>query len=66
MMRRDGFYFDLPEALIAQRPAAQRSDSRLLVLEGDAIRHCRFNAIVELLAPKDLLVVNDTRVIKRA
>ena len=64
MMRRRDFHFDLPEALIAQQPAAQRSNSRLLVLEGDAIRHCRFNAIVDLLAPEDLLVVNDTRVIK--
>lgn len=64
MIRRGDFHYELPDALIAQQPAARRSDSRLLVLEGDAIRHCRFNAIVDLLTPDDLLVVNDTRVVK--
>ena len=64
MIARRDFHFDLPRALIAQQPLTRRSDSRLLVLAGDAVRHCRFDAIVDLLTPEDLLVVNDTRVIK--
>ncbi len=63
-MRRSDFNFHLPDALIARHPAPQRSASRLLVLAGDAIQHHRFDALVDLLAPDDLLVVNDTRVIK--
>ena len=58
------FDFPLPKSLIAQRPASERSASRLLVLKGDAIRHCRFDAVCGLLAKGDLLVVNDTRVVK--
>ena len=64
MIDRRDFHFDLPNALIAQQPLARRSASRLLVLEGQAVRHCRFEAIVDLLSPEDLLVVNDTRVVK--
>ena len=63
-MRRTDFHFDLPPALIAQRPAATRTGSRLLELKGDSLRHHRFNAVVDLLHADDLLVVNDTRVIK--
>ena len=63
-MRRTDFRFDLPESLIAQRPLESRSASRLLSLAGDSIRHCRFNALADLLGPDDLLVVNDSRVIK--
>lgn len=58
------FDFPLPKSLIAQRPAPERSGSRLLVLEGDSIRHCRFDAVRGLLGKDDLLVVNDTRVVK--
>ena len=58
------FDFALPPELIAQRPAGARADSRLLVLGGDAITHRRFDAIADLLVAGDLLVVNDTRVIK--
>src|SRR5687768_10177213 len=58
------FDFPLPEELIAQEPALERGQSRLLVLSRDsgAITHQRFPAIVELLQPGDLLVLNDTRV----
>ena len=64
-MRVDQFYYDLPEGLIANEPARQRTDSRLLVLDGDTgeLQHCRFSAVAELLEPGDLLVMNDTRVI---
>lgn len=63
-MRRSDFRFDLPESLIAQRPLDERSASRLLVLAGDSVRHCQFDGLLDLLDPDDLLVVNDSRVIK--
>jgi S-adenosylmethionine:tRNA ribosyltransferase-isomerase len=58
------FDFELPEALIAQEPPAERGQSRLLLLNRDtgAIRHEHFSAIADLLQPGDLLVLNDTRV----
>ena len=63
-MQRADFRFELPRELIAQRPAADRAGSRLLELSGDEVRHRRFEAVVDLLDAEDLLVVNDTRVIK--
>ena len=63
-MRRTDFRFDLPESLIAQRPLESRSASRLLALAGDSVRHCQFEDLADLLGPDDLLVVNDSRVIK--
>ena len=63
-MRRTDFRFDLPQSLIAQRPLDERSASRLLVLAGDSVRHCRFDDLPDLLGPDDLVVVNDSRVIK--
>ena len=64
-LRKTDFHYHLPSSLIAQEPPAQRSDSRLLTLASDGtIEHRRFTAIVDLLRAGDLLVVNDTRVIK--
>ena len=64
-LRKTDFHYHLPSSLIAQAPPAQRSDSRLLTLTGaGTIEHRRFTAIVDLLRAGDLLVVNDTRVIK--
>jgi S-adenosylmethionine:tRNA ribosyltransferase-isomerase len=60
----DDFDFDLPPALIAQHPAAQRSGSRLLDGTGALPADHRFTDLPGLLAPGDLLVFNDTRVIK--
>jgi S-adenosylmethionine:tRNA ribosyltransferase-isomerase len=59
------FHFDLPPELIAQKPAAQRSASRLLTLDGRDGTYAdrRFNDLPLLLQPEDLLVFNDTRVI---
>ena len=64
-MRRADFHFDLPPELIAQRPAATRSASRMLVLDGAAgVRQdLRFGDFPGLLDERDLLVFNDTRVI---
>lgn len=59
----DDFDYDLPEDRIAQDPAP-RGASRLLVVDaGGEERHRRVGDLPELLAPGDLLVVNDTRVI---
>jgi S-adenosylmethionine:tRNA ribosyltransferase-isomerase len=58
------FDFDLPQSLIAQHPLVQRSASRLLQLDGDALVDRQFADIVALLTPGDLLVFNDTRVLK--
>lgn len=59
------FEYDLPVELIAQRPAEKRELSRLLVLDRGTgnIRHEIFTAIVEHLAPGDLLVANRSKVI---
>lgn len=58
------FDFDLPPELIAQSPLAQRSASRLLQVDGATLTDRRFADVVDLLAPGDLLVFNDTRVLK--
>ena len=63
-MRRSDFSYRLPKHLIARTPLPGRTDSRLLELNGDAVVHRSFGEIVGLLRPDDLLVVNDTRVIK--
>ncbi len=75
-MQRSDFAYDLPPELIAQEPLAERSASRLLVLEPDAqaisgapgcegsfVRDACMRELPELLAPGDLLVFNDTKVV---
>jgi S-adenosylmethionine:tRNA ribosyltransferase-isomerase len=57
------FDYELPDELIAQYPAAERRGSRLLEL-GDCIKDRVFSEFPDLLRPDDLLVFNDTRVIK--
>jgi S-adenosylmethionine:tRNA ribosyltransferase-isomerase len=58
------FDFDLPEGLIATRPASPRGTSRLLVAEGDAgIADRSFGDLLAYLRPGDRLVLNDTLVI---
>jgi S-adenosylmethionine:tRNA ribosyltransferase-isomerase len=57
--------YELPQELIAQRPAERRDESRLLVYDratGD-VRHRRFSELPDQLAPGELVVVNETRVI---
>ena len=58
------FDFDLPQDLIAQFPLPERSASRLLEVADDRLVDRRFADIVDLLAPGDLLVFNNTRVLK--
>ena len=64
-MKRQDFYFDLPEELIAQDPLEDRSSSRLLVLDKKtgATSHHIFREIKDYLKPGDCLVINDTKVI---
>ena len=64
-LRRADFHFDLPPELIAQAPAAQRSASRLLLVDGERglWRDGAFADLGAQLAPGDLLVRNDTRVL---
>ncbi|GAB4383485.1 tRNA preQ1(34) S-adenosylmethionine ribosyltransferase-isomerase QueA [Albidovulum sp.] len=62
-MKLSDFDFDLPESLIATRPARPRTAARLLVAEGDAIRDLHVRDLVTLLRPGDRLILNDTRVI---
>ena len=61
-MRVDLFDFDLPPALIADRPAVPRDSARLLEV-GDTLRDRIVRDLPTLLRPGDLLVFNDTRVI---
>ncbi|HTN66984.1 MAG TPA: tRNA preQ1(34) S-adenosylmethionine ribosyltransferase-isomerase QueA [Burkholderiaceae bacterium] len=58
------FDFTLPPQLIAQTPLAERSASRLLQLDGEALIDRSFVDIVDLMHAGDLLVFNDTRVLK--
>ena len=62
-MKLSDFDFDLPEGLIATRPAKPRSSARLLLAEGDRISDRRVTDLVEILRPGDRLVLNDTKVI---
>jgi S-adenosylmethionine:tRNA ribosyltransferase-isomerase len=57
--------YNLPKHLIAQAPAAERDQSRLLVYDRKEkiIRHTQFNHIMDYFMPDDLLIVNNTRVI---
>ncbi|MEO0559208.1 MAG: tRNA preQ1(34) S-adenosylmethionine ribosyltransferase-isomerase QueA [Bacteroidota bacterium] len=58
--------FDLPEGLIAQRPAERRDGSRMLVLhrETGEIEDRVFSDIVDYIQPADAVVVNNTRVVR--
>ena len=62
-MKLSDFDFELPEALIATRPARPRTAARLLLAEGDAIRDLHVRDLVDVFRPGDLLVLNNTRVI---
>ncbi|HEV3145536.1 MAG TPA: tRNA preQ1(34) S-adenosylmethionine ribosyltransferase-isomerase QueA [Gemmataceae bacterium] len=59
------FDYDLPPALIAQRPSGQRDQSRLLRIQraSSRISHHVFRDLPELLRPGDLLILNNTKVL---
>src|ERR1700680_3957257 len=58
------YEYELPAQTIAQRPAARRDESRLLVLHGDTIEHASFSDLPSYIRPGDLLVANDARVLR--
>ena len=62
-MKLSDFDFELPDDLIATRPASPRSSARLLVAEGDVIHDGTVTDLVDWLQPGDRLVLNDTKVI---
>jgi len=62
-MKLDDFDFDLPEGLIATRPARPRTAAKLLLAEGDRIRDLHVADLVDLFRPGDRLVLNNTKVI---
>lgn len=62
-MKLSDFDFDLPEGLIATRPARPRSAARLLHAEGGALADRVVADLPDILRPGDLLVLNDTKVI---
>ncbi len=64
-MKKEDFYFHLPEELIAQTPILDRSSSRLLALNKitGEIKHNQFKNITDYLNKGDCLVINDTKVI---
>jgi S-adenosylmethionine:tRNA ribosyltransferase-isomerase len=64
-MKTSDLDYELPPELIAQQPAANRDESRLLVVSrgGGQPRHRRFRDLPEELPPRTLVVVNDTRVV---
>ncbi len=62
--RTDDFTFELPQHLIAQHPPEQRGASRLLHIKEDGCEHRMFAELPGLLRDHDLLIMNNTRVIK--
>jgi S-adenosylmethionine:tRNA ribosyltransferase-isomerase len=64
--RTSDFDFDLPQSQIAQRPLERRDASRLMVVDraSGTIAHRTFSDIAELIDPRDVLVVNRTRVFR--
>ncbi len=62
-MKLSDFDFDLPEALIATRPAKPRPSARLLLAEGGAVRDLHVSDLTNVFRAGDRLVLNNTRVI---
>ncbi len=63
-MRTDDFDFILPERLIAQHPPAQRGASRLLQVRKTGLKDSQFADLHGLVREHDVLILNDTRVLK--
>jgi S-adenosylmethionine:tRNA ribosyltransferase-isomerase len=62
-MQLTDFDFDLPDGLIATRPAVPRTSAKLLVATPDSIRDARVSDLPSFFRPGDRLVLNDTKVI---
>lgn len=64
MLTLDDFDYQLPGELIAQHPPATRTSSRLLEVSKETLVDRKFSELPQLISPGDLLVFNDTRVIR--
>lgn len=64
-MQRQDFAYELPDELIAREPAAERTGSRLLCLDGlsGEVQHSQFSCLIDHLKAGDVMVFNDTKVI---
>ena len=62
-MKLSDFDFDLPERLIATRPARPRSSARLLLAQGSQVADRIVSELPDILRPGDRLILNDTKVI---
>jgi len=63
-MKLSDFDFDLPLELIAQHPAEKRDNSNLLIATQNIVQQTKFYNIIDYLLPGDLIVFNDSKVIK--
>ena len=65
-MKTSDFWYELPEALIAQTPVTPRDHSRMMVYDraGKSVRHLHFYDLPQFLRPGDALVINQTKVIR--
>lgn len=63
-MNLEDFKYALSKELIAQRPASPRTHSRLMILKEGKIVHERFYDIINYLEKDDVLVINETKVLK--
>ncbi|MDA0793127.1 MAG: tRNA preQ1(34) S-adenosylmethionine ribosyltransferase-isomerase QueA [Bacteroidetes bacterium] len=63
-MKLSHFQFELPKALLAQHPAADRDESRLMVLhrKEEKIEHCSFKDVINYFDEGDVMVLNNTKV----
>ncbi|MGA0274136.1 MAG: S-adenosylmethionine:tRNA ribosyltransferase-isomerase, partial [Flavobacteriaceae bacterium] len=63
-MKLSEFQFELPKALLAQRPAPDRDESRLMVLhrKEEKIEHCAFKDVINYFDEGDVMVLNNTKV----
>lgn len=63
-MKLSDFDYELPKELIAQEPADKRENSKLLVLQNNKITHDHFYNLINYLNKDDVLVINETKVLK--
>ncbi|MCY4128950.1 MAG: tRNA preQ1(34) S-adenosylmethionine ribosyltransferase-isomerase QueA [Gammaproteobacteria bacterium] len=63
-LTKSDFSYSLPSRLIARKPLSKRTDSRLMVLGSAGYEHRRFRDLIDYLRPGDVLVVNDSKVVK--
>ena len=63
-MKLSHFSFDLPNELLAERPAENRDESRLMVLnrKTKTIEHKMFKDLIDYFEPEDVMVLNNTKV----